>query len=122
FIAGFSLPYVTPPYVATLFSPLALFPFSFAYLVWIFISVALYAGAVSLIARLELLPRDMTLLVCLAFPPFLMLVIAGGQISAIGCFIFALWIYLTKRQRKFLAGMVLGLILYKPTLAVFVVP
>jgi hypothetical protein len=122
FVPGFSVPYVTPPYVAILFSPLALLPFSFAYLIWIFISVALYAGAVSLIARLELLPGGMTLLVCLAFPPFLMLVIAGGQISAIGCFIFALWIYLTKRDRKFLAGMVLGLILYKPTLAVFVAP
>lgn len=122
FIPGFSLPYVTPPYVAILFSPLALLPFSVAYLIWILISVALYAGAVSLIARLELLPRDMILLVCLAFPPFLMLVIAGGQISAIGCFIFALWIYLMKRQRKLLAGLVLGLILYKPTLALFVVP
>lgn len=122
FIPGFSVPYVTPPYVAILFSPLALLPFSFAFLIWIFISVALYAVAVSLIARLELLPRGMTLLICLAFPPFLMLAIAGGQISAIGCFIFALWIYLMKRERKFLAGIVLGLILYKPTLAVFVVP
>lgn len=121
-VPGFSVPYVTPPYVAILFSPLALLPFSFAFLIWIFISVALYAGAVSLIARLELLPRGMTLLICLAFPPFLMLTIAGGQISAIGCFIFALWIYLMKRERKFLAGLVLGLILYKPTLAVFVVP
>ena len=121
-IPGFSLPYVTPPYVAILFSPLALLPFSVAYLIWIFISVALYASAISFIARLELLPQGVTLLICLAFPPFLMLVIAGGQISAIGCFIFALWIYLMKRQRKLLAGIVLGLILYKPTLAVFVVP
>jgi energy-converting hydrogenase Eha subunit C len=122
YVPGFSLPYVTPPYVAILFSPLALLPFSVAYLIWIFISVALYAGAISLIARLELLPRGMTLLVCLAFPPFLMLAIAGGQISAIGCFIFALWIYLMKQQRTFLAGLVLGLLLYKPTLAVFIVP
>src|ERR1044072_6856181 len=122
YVPGFSLPYVTPPYVAILFSPLALLPFSVAYLIWIFISVALYAGAISLIARLKLLPRGMTLLVCLAFPPFLMLAIAGGQISAIGCFIFALWIYLMKQQRTFLAGLVLGLLLYKPTLAVFIVP
>ena len=121
-LPGFSIPYVTPPYVAILFSPLALLPFSVAFLIWIFISVALYAGAVSLIARLELLPRDMTLLICLAFPPFLMLAVAGGQISAIGCLIFALWIYLMKREQSFLAGLVLGFILYKPTLAVFVVP
>jgi Glycosyltransferase family 87 len=122
YVPGFSLPYVTPPYVAILFSPLALLPFPFAFLIWIFISVALYVGAVSLGARLEFLPRGMTLLICLAFPPFLMLAIAGGQISAIGCFIFALWIYLMKRERKFLAGLVLGLILYKPTLAVLVAP
>jgi len=122
YVAGFSLPYVTPPYVAILFSPLSLLPFSVAFLIWIFISAALYVGAGSLIARLELLPRGMTLLVCLAFPPFLMLAVAGGQISAIGCFIFALWIYLMKRERKFLSGLVLGFLLYKPTLAVFVVP
>jgi len=122
YVPGFSLPYVTPPYVAILFSPLALLPFSFAYLIWIFVSVGLYAGAISLMARLELLPRGMTLLVCFGFPPFLMLAIAGGQISALGCFVFALWIYLMKRQRQFLAGLVLGLLLYKPTLAVFVVP
>ena len=41
FLPGFSVPYVTPPYVAIMFSPLALLPFSFAYLIWVFISVAL---------------------------------------------------------------------------------
>jgi hypothetical protein len=64
----------------------------------------------------------MTFLVCLGFPPFFMLVLAGGQISAIGCFIFALWLYLMKRERKLIAGAVLGLLLYKPTLAIFLLP
>ena len=122
FLPGFSVPYVTPPFVAILFSPLAYLPFWLAYLAWIVISIALYLCATSLSLRLEILPRGMTILVCLAFPPFLMLVIAGGQISAIGCFIFAGWLYLMKRERKFLAGAVLGLLLYKPTLAVFIVP
>jgi hypothetical protein len=85
-------------------------------------SIALYLGAITLMLRLEHLPRTMTFLVCLGFPPFLMLVLAGGQISAIGCFIFALWIYLMKRQQKLLAGAVLGLLLYKPTLAVLLFP
>lgn len=119
---GLAIPFVTPPYVAILFSPLARLPLWLAYLTWILISIALYVGAITLALRLELLPRGITLLVCLAFPPFLMLVIAGGQISAIGCFIFALWIYLMRRQRTLSAGAVLGLLLYKPTLVVFLLP
>jgi hypothetical protein len=122
FLPDFSIPFVTPPYVAILFSPLAHLPLWLAYLTWIMISIALYLGAITLILRLEPLPRGMTFLVCLGFPPFFMLVLAGGQISAIGCFIFALWLYLTKRQRKLIAGVVLGLLLYKPTLLIFLLP
>jgi hypothetical protein len=120
--AGLTIPFVTPPYVAILFSPLAHLPLRLAYLTWILISIALYIGAITLALRLELLPRGITFLVCLGFPPFLMLVVAGGQISAIGCFIFALWLYLMRRQRKLSAGAVLGLLLYKPTLVVFLLP
>ncbi|HUS11402.1 MAG TPA: glycosyltransferase 87 family protein [Pyrinomonadaceae bacterium] len=120
--AGLAIPFVTPPYAAILFSPLARLPLRLAYLTWILISIGLYLGAITLALRLEPLPRGITFLVCLAFPPFLMLVIAGGQISAIGCFIFALWLYLMRRQRKLIAGAVLGLLLYKPTLVVFLLP
>jgi hypothetical protein len=119
---GLAIPFVTPPYVAILFSPLARLPLRLAYLTWILISIALYIGAITLALRLELLPRGITFLVCLGFPPFLMLVIAGGQISAIGCFIFALWLYLMRKQRKLSAGAVLGLLFYKPTLVVFLLP
>jgi len=121
-IPDLSVPFVTPPYVAILFSPLARLPFRFGYLIWILVSIGLYAGAIALVLRIERLPPGMALLVCLAFPPFFMLVLAGGQISAIGCFILALWLYLMKRQREFLAGAALGLLLYKPTLMVFLVP
>jgi alpha-1,2-mannosyltransferase len=119
---GLTLPYVTPPYAAILFSPLARLPLWLAYLTWITISIALYIGAITLALRLEPLPRGITLLVCLGFPPFFMLVIAGGQLSAIGCFIFASWLYLSRRQRKLSAGAVLGLLLYKPTLVIFLLP
>ena len=122
YLPDFSLPFVTPPYVAVLFSPLAHLPLRLAYFIWILTSVALYLGAITLMLRLEGLPRRMTYLVCLGFPPFLMLVLAGGQISAIGCFVLALWLFLMKRQREFLAGAALGLLLYKPTLAVFIIP
>ena len=122
FLPDLSIPFVTPPYVAILFSPLAHLPLWLAYLTWIMISIALYLGAITLILRLEPLPRGMTILVCLGFPPCFMLVLAGGQISAIGCFIFALWLYFMKRERKLIAGAVLGLLLYKPTLVVFLLP
>jgi Glycosyltransferase family 87 len=122
FVPGFSVPFVTPPYVALLFSALALLPLRLAYLTWILISIGLYLWAIALALRLAVLPRVMAFLVCLGFPPFFMLVLVGGQLSAIGCFIFASWLYLMKTDRKFMAGAVLGLLLYKPTLAIFLVP
>ena len=122
YLPDFSLPFVTPPYVAVLFAPLAHLPLKLAYLIWVVVSVALYLGAINLVLRLVAVPRRITYLICLGFPPFLMLVLAGGQISAIGCFILALWLFLMKRDREFLAGCALGLLLYKPTLVVFIVP
>jgi hypothetical protein len=116
------VPYVNPPYVAVLFSPLSRLPLWAAYLGWMIISIALYIAAITLVSKVELLPRGMTLLVCLAFPPFFMLVLAGGQLSAIGCFILAAGFYLLRTERKLLAGVVLGLLLYKPTLVIFLVP
>src|SRR5215813_5233670 len=122
YVPDFSLPFVTPPYVAILFAPLAHLPVRAAYFVWILISLAFYLVAIQLMLRLEHLPRQMTFLVCLGFPPFLMLVLVGGQISAIGCLILASWLYLMKTRHEFAAGIVLGLLLYKPTLAVFLIP
>ncbi|HEY8224548.1 MAG TPA: glycosyltransferase family 87 protein, partial [Pyrinomonadaceae bacterium] len=122
YVANLSVPFVTPPYVAILFSPLAHLPFTLAYLIWILVSIALYLGALTLLLRVEPLPPRMTLLICLAFPPFFMLVLAGGQISAIGCFILALWLYLMRTNRELLAGAALGLLLYKPTLVIFLLP
>ena len=102
--SGLSIPYVTPPFVAILFSPLAHLPLWLAFLIWILISIALYLAAIKLILRLVDLPPRMTFLVCLGFPPFFMLVLAGGQISAIGCFMLALWIYLMKKGKKTTSG------------------
>src|SRR5258705_13235499 len=45
---GLTIPYVPPPYVAILFSPLARIPLWLGYLSWILISIALYIGAISL--------------------------------------------------------------------------
>ncbi|HLO00727.1 MAG TPA: glycosyltransferase family 87 protein [Pyrinomonadaceae bacterium] len=118
-----SIPYVYLPFLALLFAPLARLSFAWAYFAWLVISTGLYVSAVLLaLRRNPALPRGLTLLVALAFPPFCMYVLGGGQVSAVGCFIFAGALYLANTGRSFLSGLVLALLLYKPSLVVLIVP
>lgn len=118
-----SMPYVNPPFFALLFAPLAQLPFAFSYLVWILVSVALYAAAVLFALWVSpALPRRSTFLVALAFPPFCMFVLQGGQVSAFGCFALSLAFFLAHSQRTVGAGLALALLLYKPPLLLFVLP
>jgi hypothetical protein len=55
----------------------------------------------------------------LAFTPFTLDCLAGGQTSAIGMLIVAGIYYLTKKGKEFFAGLVLGLGYYKPPLFFF---
>jgi hypothetical protein len=118
-----SIPYVYLPFLALLFAPLARLSFAWAYLAWLVVSTALYVSAVLLALRLNpTMPRGLTLLVALAFPPFCMYVLGGGQVSAVGCFVFAIALYLGNTGQSFLSGLALALLLYKPSLVVVIVP
>ncbi|HXN45045.1 MAG TPA: glycosyltransferase family 87 protein [Bryobacteraceae bacterium] len=118
-------PYFNTPFLAWLFRPLARLPFLWSYGVWTAISLALYLGGLAL-----LWPRDkafgevsrIAFLACCSFPPFAIECLAGGQVSAIGFFAFALSTRWQRSARSFAAGAALALCLYKPPLLLVVVP
>jgi hypothetical protein len=118
------LPY--PPVVALFFRPFAMLPVWAAYLLWVFLSVALYAFALKLtIARFfPLDPLHRSLLYCLAFSyfPFITDTAANGQLSAIGFFALALTIREDSLDHGFRSGLAFSLCIYKPTLLVLLLP
>lgn len=104
------LPFVQPPAVALLISPLAVLPYGSAFLVMAILDAAAIAAAVVLLRR-----RDAPLLpaaLLLAGPPAV-LAIAHGQTSAVVLLLVAL----TARVGPRGAGLALGLTLLRPQTA-----
>lgn len=120
------LPYVNAPFFILPFIILARFSYSWAYLFWFLLSLALYIAGFFLVWRtLDGMPRDswlIALLLTLSFMPFLVECLAGGQTSAVGFFCLALAINRERRGQHVLSGLALSLCAYKPTLLLLVVP
>ena len=120
------LPYVNAPFFIVPFTVLARLPYSWAYFLWLVLSVALYVAGFFLIWRtLNAIPRDawvMVLLLSFSFMPFLVECLAGGQTSAVGFFCLALAIVAERRGHHILSGLALSLCAYKPTLLVLILP
>lgn len=103
-----------PPCIAALFRPLALLTYRQAYCVWLLFSAALYAAG--LLILLHGRWGNTALLLALSTPMFTLETWIGGQVSVFGFFIFAVCVRCFESQRYFLAGLVLGLAAYKPSL------
>lgn len=120
------LPYVNAPFLILPFTVLARLPYSWAYFLWLMLSVFLYIAGFFLVWRnLDGIPRDawlMALLLTLSFMPFLVECLAGGQTSAVGFFCLALAIVAERRGHHILSGIALSLCTYKPTLLVLILP
>ena len=111
-----SLPYLYGPQVALLLVPLTRFPFLTAAAIWAALSVLIYCVCVYLLlnAAPGLAPYRQTVWWCaVAFPPLFHLFVRG-QNSAIvlACFT-AAYLFLLRR-RAGLAGIALGLLIFKP--------
>ncbi|MCM3901587.1 MAG: DUF2029 domain-containing protein [Pyrinomonadaceae bacterium] len=120
------LPYVNAPFFILPFTVLARLRYSWAYFLWLALSVVLYVAGFFLIWRtLDGIPRDawlMGLLLAVSFMPFLVECLAGGQTSAVGFFCLALAIVGERRGHPILSGIALSLCTYKPTLLVLMLP
>ena len=118
--AGLSLPFANPPFVAALFRPLALLPYRISYVVWLMLSLGLFVTGMTLMLRGK--GRWTALWLALSFEPFIMECWIGGQLSAIGLCAVGLALDQERRGRPIAVGLALGLLLYKPTLLVWIVP
>jgi hypothetical protein len=66
--------------------------------------------------------RWLVVLLAVSFEPFLFECWIGGQLSAVAFFSYALCYYFLKKDKPLLAGVVLGICFYKPTLLLLMVP
>ena len=115
-----SLPFANPPFAALLFRPLAFLPYRASYIVWLLLSLAFFIRGVTWMVRGE--DRWTALWVALSFEPFIVECWIGGQLSAIGLCAVGLALDRDRRGQTFAAGLAMGLLLYKPTLLLWIVP
>jgi hypothetical protein len=99
------------PFAPALFRPFTLRPYSWAYVAWLAFSAAVYAEALALVFRpAQLTPDDLKTGCLLGFSvmPFIFETWIGGQVSAIVCFIWALFFYCLYKNPWFRAGLALA--------------
>ncbi len=107
------------PFIASLFRPFALMPYAWAYVAWLGFSAGLYIAGLTLLfrtVRLNAEDRRTGFLLALSSTPFLFETWIGGQMSVVVFCIWVLFFWCLENDRRFLAGFVLALCLFKPTL------
>ena len=109
-----------PPQVSILFAPMASFSYGWSLILWWGCSTVVYGvccyGVWRASPSLHNYGRTVVIL-ALAFPAFFHL-IAWGQTSAIALACFTLMFFLLRDRREFLAGLVLGCLIFKPQLGI----
>ena len=109
-----------PPQVSIFFAPLSRLSYGWALILWWSCSAAVYGIGCYSVWRASPNLRDhggTVLLLAAAFPAFFHL-IAWGQTSAAALACFTLMFFLLRDQREFLAGIVLGCLIFKPQLGI----
>jgi hypothetical protein len=108
-----------PPQVSIFFAPLAHFTYGWALILWWGCSVAIYAACCYSVWRACPNLREYggtIVLLAAPFPAFFHL-IAWGQTSALALACLTGMFFLLRGRRKFLAGLALGCLIFKPQLA-----
>lgn len=115
-----------PPFIPLFFGFFARLPFAVAFGLWMLLSLILYITGVRAAARsfFAVEPLKVSLILCfaLAFYPFFIATMINGQLSAIAVFAIGVAFALERRDKLIQSGLVLSLIIYKPTLCLLVVP
>lgn len=107
-----------PPHVSLIFAPLALLPYGAALALWWGYSALVYGICCLSVWRAcpHLLEyRTVVPILAAAFPAFFHLV-AWGQTSALALACFTVVYFLSRDGKNFLAGLVLGCLVFKPQL------
>ncbi len=104
--------FITPPFLAWLFVPFSMLPYGISFAAWSILGLLLLAGSVYLLKPDQ--PWRPILLALTWFPVFAS--VSFGQNALLSLFILSSVTLLWKTDRRFLAGLVLGLLMYKPQL------
>lgn len=107
-----------PPQVSLLFAPLAKVPYDWGLALWWIVTALIYFACCCVVWRTcgnLRQHRTTTILGALAFPGFFNL-IAWGQTSALALACFTLLFFALRGRHEFLAGLVLGCLIFKPQL------
>lgn len=117
---GLRYPPVYGPQVSVLFSPLAKLPYSSALAVWILISLVVYLACGYAIWRIcpRLRERVGTVAVLLLADPALHFTLSFSQASPIGLICVTAAFFALRANRRFLAGIAIGSLIYKPQLGI----
>jgi hypothetical protein len=109
---------VYPPHVALLFAPFAAVGYLPALALWSLVTVALYAACCCVFLRAcpALVPYRVTVAVAAAGFPAFFNVVTHGQNSVLALAAFTAAFAALNNGRRFLAGVSIGLLLYKPQL------
>lgn len=113
------VPSLYPPLQTAIIAPFAALPFPVAYVIWETLMLGCLILAAWLLAPRPLLSLKQTLLTALVFTPVPFGLSHGQVIFIIGAAVAGAWV-LIQRDRQFLAGLLLTLILLKPNFAVLV--
>jgi hypothetical protein len=108
-----------PPQVSIFFAPFARVPYAWALIFWLTLCTLIYGACCYdlWLACPNLRNHKLTVaILALAFPAFWHL-IAWGQTSALALACFTAAFFALRAQREFLAGLVLGCLIFKPQLA-----
>jgi hypothetical protein len=116
------LAFISPPFAAILFAPLAWLPPFVALFIWRLIGLAALYGSIRLLQREfpTLLEHKASklLLVCFLFHPTLLWFMLG-QATSIVLFLYTSCLVYLRRKQDFKAGFFLGLLLFKPQLGLW---
>jgi len=110
------LPNLYGPQVGLFFVPLARFPFPIAARIWVFTSLFIYLGCIYLVWRScpRLHRHAATAAICaIAYPPLFHFFVRG-QTSALALACFTAAYFAFRADRKWLAGVALGFLFFKP--------
>jgi hypothetical protein len=114
------MPFPYPPFVALAYAPLSLLPYRIAYVLNLVFNIsAFFVAFVCLKKEIQGLEEFFlpAFALSLTFYPFLKATL-NGQNSAITLMLFALIWRFTTKNRQYLAGFFMGLLLYKPQFAI----
>jgi hypothetical protein len=107
------------PAFAWFYAPFAHVPITIAYFLYVVVSVVVICGIAEMLMRMYQLSRPLSYLLCFAWSPISAALLLG-QNSIVALLICLALLHQQSRQRPIVAGVLLGLLFYKPVYGIYI--